>query len=242
MRGRRQTLYLYLILLNGNLVIYLNTLDRRILFMTAFEVLLFIIYFMIFRSAYSGSSKPLVNSMVMLMAIGFIILTRLDMEKAERQLFFAAVGMIITALVPLIIRHGAFLSRLTYVYAILGIGLLGIVLIGGSTVYGAKLNIRIGSFVIQPSEFVKILFVFCIACMFERARDFRQVLLTMAVAGLHVLILIASRDLGSAGIFLITYLVMLYAATRRPQWLIIGALLGVVGLFLSYLLDRKSVV
>ena len=58
----------------------------------------------------------------------------------------------------------------------------------------------------------------------------------MAVAGLHVLILIASRDLGSAGIFLITYLVMLYAATRRPQWLIIGALLGVVGLFLSYLL------
>ena len=232
----RQTVFMYLILINGNLVIYLNTKELRVLFMLAFECVLFAIVLLVFRAAYDGSNKPLVNSMAMLMAIGFIIITRLNIDKAEKQLFFAAVGMIVTALVPLIIKHGAFLSKLTWFYAVLGVGLLGIVLVGGSTVYGAKLNISIGGFTIQPSEFVKILFVFFVSCMFAEATDTRQVLITTAVAALHVLILIASKDLGSAGIFMITYLIMLYVATKNPRWLAVGALLCVLGLILAYFL------
>lgn len=235
-RSVRQTVYMYLILINGNLVLYLNTQEKRILLLLLIECVLFLLAFLIFRAAYAGSNKPLVNSMAMLMAIGFIIITRLDIGKAEKQLFFAGAGLVVTALVPLIIKHGSFLSRLTWLYFVLGIGLLGLVLVAGATVYGAKLNIRIAGFTVQPSEFVKILFVFFISCMFSLSTEMKQVWITTACAFLHVLILVASRDLGSAGIFLITYLIMLFVATKNWRWLLVGALLSALGLFLAYVL------
>ena len=235
-RSVRQTFFMFLILINGNLVLFLNTQEKRVLILLAIECVLFVLLFLIFRTAYVGSNKPLVNSMAMLMAIGFIIITRLNIDKAERQIFFAAAGLALTALVPLIIKHGGFLSRMTWVYFVLGTGLLGIVLVAGATVYGAKLNIKIGSFTIQPSEFVKILFVFFIACMFNLSTEMRQVWITTGCAALHVLILIASKDLGSAGIFMITYLIMLYVATKNPRWLLVGALLCILGLALAYVL------
>ena len=56
------------------------------------------------------------------------------------------------------------------------------------------------------------------------------------VAGAHVLILIASRDLGGAGIFLVTYLVMLYTATKRPILLVGGFAAGALGMVAAYYL------
>src|SRR5699024_7250090 len=89
-------------------------------------------------------------------------------------------------------------------------------------------------FNIQPSEFVKILFVFYVAASLNKSREFKNVVITTAVAASHVLILVLSTDLGAALIFFVVYLVMLYVATRQPLYAIAGLLAGAGAAVIGY--------
>ena len=149
--------------------------------------------------------------MCMLMIIGFIILTRLNFESALRQFEIACVAAVLSIFVPFLIRKMKALRRFTWFYAVFGILVLGFVCLFGSTTYGAKLSIPIGSIAVQPSEFIKILFVFFAACMLYHVKDFKQVVITTVIAALHVMILVVSKDLGAALIFFVTCL--LYTST-----------------------------
>ena len=60
---------------------------------------------------------------------------------------------------------------------------------------GAKLGFTIAGFGVQPSEFVKILFVFFVAASLQKSTDFKNVLITTAIAAAHVLILVLSTVL-----------------------------------------------
>ena len=79
---------------------------------------------------------------------------------------------------------------------------------------------------LQPSEFVKILFVFFVAASLNKSTEFKNVVVTTAIAAAHVLILVLSTDLGAALIYFIVYLVMLYVATRQPLYAIAGVAAG----------------
>ena len=78
-----------------------------------------------------------------------------------------------------------------------------------------KISLSIAGISIQPSEFVKILFVFFVAGMLYQDTSFQRVCVTTVIAAIHVLILVASRDLGAALLFFVTYVVMLYVATKK---------------------------
>ena len=84
------------------------------------------------------------------------------------------------------------------------------------------MSLTIAGVSIQPSEFVKLTFVFFVASMFYQSTDFKTIFLTTAVAGAHVLVLVLSKDLGSALIFFVTYLLMLFVATGSWVYLITG--------------------
>lgn len=56
--------------------------------------------------------------------------------------------------------------------------------------------------------------------MLYKSTEFHHVVKVTILAALHVLILVASRDLGGALIYLITYLVMLYVASRKPIYMV----------------------
>ena len=86
----------------------------------------------------------------------------------------------------------------------------------------------------QPSEFVKLTFVFFVASMFYQSTDFKTIFLTTAVAGAHVLVLVLSKDLGSALIFFVTYLLMLFVATGSWVYLITGSALGTGAALAAY--------
>lgn len=81
-----------------------------------------------------------------------------------------------------------------------------------------SLDLTIAGFGIQPSEFVKILFVFFVAANLNRSLEFKNIVITTALAAAHVLILVLSTDLGTALILFVVYLVMLYTATRQPLY------------------------
>lgn len=240
---KKQTRLMYGILLNANLVLYAQNRDYRILGLCLCEIVLFMLTLMIYQKIYDHASKSLVNNMCMLLTISFIILSRLDIEKAIKQFAYAAAAVVITCFIPVLVAKLKVWNRLTYVYGFVGIAGLAFVCVAASTTYGAKLSIDIGPVTLQPSEFIKIIFIFFVACMLQTSTEFRHVVKTTIIAALHVLILVASRDLGGALIYLITYLVMLYVATRKPIYMILGmasgALASVVAYFLfSHVQDR----
>ena len=105
--------------------------------------------------------------------------------------------------------------KLTWTYA--GVGIVGLlsVLVVGVASRGAKLSLTFGPVSIQPSEFVKILFVFFIASMLYKSTDLKQLAITSGVSAVFVLILVASNDLGGALLYFFTYLVMIYVATKK---------------------------
>ena len=84
------------------------------------------------------------------------------------------------------------------------LGLLSVLVVGVAS-RGAKLSLTFGPVSIQPSEFVKILFVFFIASMLYKSTDLRQLAITSGVSAVFVLILVASNDLGGA-LFVFLYI------------------------------------
>lgn len=123
---------------------------------------------------------------------------------------------------------------MTWVYAGVGLALLSVVAVLGARSYGAKLSFSFGGISIQPSEFIKILFVFFVASMFYESTEFAQVVKTTIVAALHVVILVLSKDLGAALIFFVVYLVMLYVATRKPSYALAGLGTGALASLVAY--------
>ena len=232
----RQNSILYLMILNANAVMFAVTMDVRILLMMAGEMVFFAVTLAIYSRFYPNASKSLINNMCILLAIGFIILTRLNFAQALRQLVIAAAAMVVTCFIPVIVAKLKVFNKLAWLYALVGIAGLALVAIAGSTDGGAKLNIDLGPVTIQLSEFIKIIFVFFCSAMLVKSTEFVHVVKTTVIAALHVLILVASRDLGGAFIFLITYLAMLYVATRKPIYLLLGAGSGAVAAVAAYFL------
>ena len=190
----------------------------------------------LFRNLYPRASKLLVNNMCMLITIGFIMLTRISYDQSMKQFKILAIATVAALIIPILVKKLKFLDKLGYMYALGGIGLLGVLLVLAKFRYGAKLSLSIGGFTFQPSEFVKIIFVFAVASLLAKATDFKHVVITTAIAAAHVLILVVSKDLGSALIFFVTYLVMLYVGTRNWRYLALGIAAGVVASVAAYFL------
>jgi len=215
-------------------IIWLETEDERMLVFYGAQVLFFFCYLFLYRLFYRNLSRLLVNNMCMLLSIGFIMLTRLSFDKAVKQFTIVVVAAAVTCIIPFIIDRVWQLSKIPWIYGIGGVILLGIVCVAGTTSYGAQLSIGVSGFSFQPSEFVKISYVFFIATMFYRSVSNRTILLVSGVSALHVLILVLSKDLGSALIFFITYVFMLFIATGKWRYLLGGIVGGVLASTLAY--------
>ncbi|MDO5551570.1 MAG: FtsW/RodA/SpoVE family cell cycle protein [Lachnospiraceae bacterium] len=231
----RQNQAMFLIHLLAYLIIYLKTEDERVLAFYGAQVVFFLAYIYLYRLLYRNVSRLLVNNACMLMCVGFIMLTRISFDRAVRQFIIVAAAAAVTWIIPYIMDHVWQLCRGAWVYAGIGLILLAVVCIVGTTTFGAQLSLEIGGVTFQPSEFVKITFVFFVAAMFYQSTDFKTVVVTTAVAAVHILILAASRDLGSALLLFVTYLFMLFIATSNWLYLGSGVLAGMGAASIAYL-------
>ena len=229
---RQQLMLIFFMDFTAFLVIYLKTNDFDVIIFYMEMMAFFARIQILYRLLYKKASLLLLNNMCMLLSIGFIMLARLDLSTATRQLLIAAGGSGIALIIPVMIRKMKFLRRLTWVYAGIGIVLLAAVLVLAQTSYGAKLSLM----GIQPSEVIKITFAFFMAAILSGTVTFRKVVQATAVAALHVGILVLSRDLGSAVIFFAAYLVMIYVATKKAAYLGLGLAGGSVASVIAYYL------
>lgn len=235
-------IYLYLSL--GFLSMTAYTDDTEILLLYLFTLAVVTAIEVVYRLIYRYGSILLCNHICVLLGTGLLTLTRLSEAKALRQLIIAAVSLVITAFFPYILSRGKNRFR-TFKWAYLAIGLflLLLVLLAGQTSYGAKISISLFGISIQPTEFVKLAYVFLIAAMyFESKRPF-QAVLTGIFAAAHVLLLAAARDLGTALILFVIYVVMSYVALKKWYILpiagvVVVLIMAVAGRVMSHVSNR----
>ena len=230
----RQLVCMFMLHFLANLLIVLNTKSEELILFYGMQVLFFVCYLSLSKFFYKKISRLLLNNICMLLGTGFIILTRLNPDRAMRQFLIVVVSAVVTWIIPFIIDRVWQLVKLAWLYGILGVLILAFVCVAGNTSFGAQLSLTVGGISVQPSEFVKISFVFFAAARLYRSTKFKDVVITTVIAALHVVILVLSRDLGSALIFFVTYLFMLFVATSNWLYLGAGALSGSAAAVLAY--------
>ncbi len=199
----------------------------------------------------------LLPCIVMLNGLGLAMIYRIDLSEdstfANQQLLWALVGLIGFIATLVLIRDHRRLQALTYTFGLAAIGLLILPLLPviGQEIHGARIWINLGPMSFQPGELAKV----CLAIFFAgylvvnrdalalagrrfagidfpRGRDLGPILVAWV---LSLGILIFQRDLGSSLLFFGLFLVMLYIATQRPGWLVVGGSIFLAGAYFAYL-------
>jgi cell division protein FtsW (lipid II flippase) len=185
--------------------------------------------------------------MALLTAFGLVMIYRIDESLARDQANWFVFGLVLFALTIQFLRDYEVLERYRYIIATAGILLLlapripGI----GEQVNGAYLGVKIGPISFQPAEFAKIAIVVFLA---SYLRENREVLIVgarrilgvtlppikhfgpmLVVWGASMLLLVFIRDLGSSLMFFAAFLALLYVATGRFSFVVIGSVLFLAG-------------
>ena len=191
---------------------------------------------LLYRTLYKSANMLMANNILMMLSIGLVMISRINHGKAQKQLLISLGGMLFLLLFPLLRDRFDSLRKGTYFYGVMGIAALAGVLLLGAITNGSKITFTIAGLTFQPSEFVKILFLlFMASALCEENNTQHLIFLTLA-ALVHVGILVVSKDLGSALIFFVIYLVLLFLSTGKWEILVSGILFGVITAILCYFL------
>ncbi len=231
-----QNIMMFLVQVFSFLDLSIVSKDIEYLFFYAFIQIFLFATIMMVTMIYEKCNRMLLNNMCMLLGIGLCMISRLSLSKAIRQYVIVLVSLIISLLIPFLLSKIRFWKKCTWVYAAVGILMLSTVLILGEVTHGSKISFSLGGVTFQPSEFVKILFVFFLAGALWEDVSLKRVLLTAVIAGLHVMVLVISKDLGSALIFFIGFVFVVFVASGRYLYLLAGAVGGSAAACVAYFL------
>lgn len=218
------------------------------------------VFHLLLRWRASYADPLLLPIATLLNGLGLVMIHRLDLGSGRapenwastRQLMWSVIAIVIAGAVLALVRDHRLLRRYTYVAMAAGIVLLLLPMVPGLGVeeFGSRLWIRVGPLSFQPGELAKIaLTVFfagylvstrdalslvgrkILGLQLPRGRDLGPLL---AAWGVSIVILIGQRDLGSSLLFFGLFVAMLYVATERVSWIVIGLGLFVGGAYVAW--------
>lgn len=197
-----------------------------------------------------GADPAILPVVFTLSGIGITFVTRLQPDASLGQVIFLFLGVALMVGTLAVVKNLEVIKRYKYVLGIAGIILLVLPMFIGTEIYGSKLWIKIGGFQFQPGEFAKVLIVLFLAGYLAENRELlsisnrtvlgikfprlRLLYPLFIVWGVCLLVVAFERDLGSALLFYTIFLIMLYVATGRMSYVIIGLALLAVGAFGMY--------
>lgn len=197
-----------------------------------------------------GADPAILPVVFTLSGIGITFVTRLQPDASLGQVVFLFLGVALMVGTLAVVKNLEVVKRYKYVLGIAGIILLVLPMFIGTEIYGSKLWIKIGGFQFQPGEFAKVLIVLFLAGYLAENRELlsisnrtvlgikfprlRLLYPLFIVWGVCLLVVAFERDLGSALLFYTIFLIMLYVATGRVSYVIIGLALLAVGAFGMY--------
>ena len=199
-----------------------------------------------------GADGTLLPLAAILHGIGFVMITRLDERLAGLQATWSIVAIAIFALTLLVVQRAPDLARYRWILLFLGIGLLIMPMVPGLgfSAGGARIWVNLGPINFQPGEFAKLaLAVFFASYLAERREliaastwrigplhlpEPRHLLPIVVAWGIAVMVMVGQRDLGSSLLFFALFVVMMWVATERASYLLIGLVLFAGAAFASW--------
>jgi cell division protein FtsW (lipid II flippase) len=208
-------------------------------------------------------ADPLILPCVALLhGFGLVMIYRIDLALADtkgfapaapKQVLWTAIALALFLVVLILVRNHRALTKYGYTCGLVGLIALALPAMLPSSISeanGAKVWLKLGIFSIQPGEFAKILLMVFFASFLvskrdlfmvagrrvgglelPRARDLGPILLAWGVA---IAVLVFEKDLGTSLLIFGIVLAMLYVATERVAWVVIGMVLFLGGAFLAY--------
>ncbi len=208
------------------------------------------------------TDQVLLPTVAMLGGIGLLLMQRLpqdlviqsfgraELGLGQLQLAWLLVAMGVIAVLGLLVRSDTWLRTYKYTWAAAGIALLLLVFVFGSEVNGARLSLTIGPLSGQPSELLKVILVVFLAAYLSENRALLAEENTrigplrlpplpylapmVAMWAIALGIVVVQRDLGAALLFFAIFLALLYIATGRPSYVVLGLLLFAAGAIVLY--------
>ncbi|MCB0930889.1 MAG: FtsW/RodA/SpoVE family cell cycle protein [Mycobacterium sp.] len=206
-------------------------------------------------------ADPLLLPVVALLnGLGLVLIHRLDLVPgtedgpgAGQQMLWTLVGVVGFTLVVIFLKDHRLLARYDYIFGVTGLVLLAIPAVLPtklSETNGAKIWIRLPGFSIQPAEFSKILLLVFFAGVLVAKRNLfasagkhflgldlprpRDLAPLLAAWIISVGVMVFEKDLGTSLLLYASFLVMVYIATDRLSWVVIGLTLFGAGSFVAY--------
>jgi len=246
----RQNLWMFLMQGTAFVNLALVTRDWNYVYLYGFVQIFLLTALVLPCLIYKKCNRLLLNHMCMLIGIGMIILSRLSTFSAEnevasilssllgskafRQYAIIWISFLISMFLPPVFAMFKKPEKFRWIYAVAGIVLLSAVLVTGELTNGSRITFTIEGITFQPSEFVKLLFIFFMAASLYEDTSIKNILLTSLLAGIHVIVLVLSTDLGSALIFFVGYLVIVFFASRNYLYLLLGLAGGAGASVIAY--------
>lgn len=183
-----------------------------------------------------------------LISIGIIMLIRIDTGYGYNQVFWFCIGIIVFLASYLIFRLFRYWDKLLWLYVFVSFALFVVTLVFGEVRGGSRNWISIGGRTIQPSEFIKISYLFALACFFtmdkEKTRLFRgevygipkkDIAMTVFVY-ICLAFMLIQKEWGTAIVFFLTFFVMMFLYDTSKRLILINACLAVSGAVGGYFL------
>ena len=210
---------------------------------------------LVLRWRASEADGLMLPAVVLLNGLGISEIYRLDLAKianhgtqlfASKQLVWTCIAMAAAIAVIVFVPNHLFLRRYIYISMFVGLALLvsPMLPVIGKTINGAHLWLAIGSLTFQPGELAKIALTIFFAGYLVTRRDSLAVVGTrflgvqlprarelgpiLAIWAISLLVLVGERDLGTSLLYFGLFLVMIYVATGRAIYVVVG-----LGLFLT---------
>lgn len=218
--------------------------------------LLYAALFLLFRLAMErlapGADEVLLPLVALLVGFGLVTLFRLRPETAWRQLAWNAAGALTAAAVLALGPGYRHFASYRYVAGVGGLALVGLTLLFGQTVGGARAWLALGPLHFQPSEVGKVLLVLFLAGYLDETKEvlsvpgvpsprwgirlpnFRYLGPVLLLWSVAMLLLVGENDLGAALLFFGIFLGMLYVATGRRTYVATGLLFAALGGVAAY--------
>jgi peptidoglycan glycosyltransferase len=188
----------------------------------------------------------------LLNGIGYVMIARLDEQLAAQQALWCVIGMAAFIGTLAVVRATRDLERYRYTFALVGIGLLLLPLVPGIGVQinGARIWVRAGPVSFQPAEFAKIaLAIFFASYLVDRREilrlgsfrlgpfslpDPKHLGPLLLAVGASLVVMITEKDLGTSLLFFTLFLVLIWVATERASYLVVGIGLFSAGAYLAW--------
>ncbi len=215
---------------------------------------LFVVAHIAIRKLAPGADGTLLPLAMVLNGIGYVFIARLRDDLAAQQSLWTALGIAAFVITLLLVRRPRDLERYRYLALFGGVGLMLMPLLPvvGRNINGARIWISLGPVNFQPGEAAKLALALFFAAYLVEKRELlalaswprRRPILpdpkhlgpVLVAWGIAVLVIVAERDLGTALLFFALFIVLLWVATGRAGYLLVGFGLFGGAAFVSWLL------